>query len=128
MAAASAASLLSSVGSFVSSALDFNKATLTGALDIIAVRYDDGSLRVTPFHVRFGKLKLLRSRDKLVRVLVDGAPTELVMRLGAAGEGYFIAPAASAPPRRRRWRRREQPAAASVGSASIRRSKPCKYL
>ena len=64
------------MGSFVSSALDFNKATLTGALDIIAVRYDDGSLRVTPFHVRFGKLKLLRSRDKLVRVLVDQARRE----------------------------------------------------
>ena len=92
-----AASLFGAVGSFVSSALDFNKATLTGALDIIAVRHEDGSLRVTPFHVRFGKLRLLRSRGKLVRVLVNGAPTELVMRLGDAGEAYFTPPPEPAP-------------------------------
>lgn len=37
-----------------------NKATLSGALDIIAVQHDDGSIACTPFHVRFGKAKVSR--------------------------------------------------------------------
>jgi phosphatidate phosphatase LPIN len=58
------------------------KATLSGALDVIAVKHDDGKILCTPFHVRFGKLKLLRSRDKLVHVSVNGRRTTLVMRVG----------------------------------------------
>jgi hypothetical protein len=34
------------------------QSTLSGALDIIAVKYPDGSIKSTPFHVRFGKLKV----------------------------------------------------------------------
>ena len=65
----------------VSAALDFNKATLSGALDIIAIQQDDGSINCTPFHVRFGKFKLLRSRDRVIRVLVNGLDTGLVMQV-----------------------------------------------
>ena len=42
------------------------QATLSGAIDIVVVRYDDGSMLSTPFHVRFGKLQLLRSHEKIV--------------------------------------------------------------
>jgi len=83
----------SAFGSYVSaaaSAFDFNKATLSGALDVIAVQHDDGVIACTPFHVRFGKFKLLRSRDKLVYVYVNGKKTHLRMQLGDAGEAYFI--------------------------------------
>lgn len=84
--------VFTSLGSFVSGALDFNKATLSGALDIIALKHDgaDGDLVSTPWQVRFGKLKLFRSRDKLVRIYCNGQKTDLVMRLGDAGEAYFI--------------------------------------
>lgn len=34
------------------------QATLSGALDVVAVRHDDGVYKSTPFHVRFGKLKV----------------------------------------------------------------------
>ena len=68
--------------SAVSTALDFNKATLSGALDVIAVQHDDGTIHCTPFHVRFGKFKLLRSRDRIVRVVVNGLDTGLVMQVG----------------------------------------------
>lgn len=43
-----------------------NPATLTGCIDIIVVRQPDGSFRCSPFHVRFGKLGVLRSREKVV--------------------------------------------------------------
>jgi len=76
--------------SAVSSALELNAATLTGAMDIIAVKEPDGTMRCTPFHARFGKLKLLKSREKLVEVWVNDVKTELTMKLGSAGEAYFL--------------------------------------
>jgi phosphatidate phosphatase PAH1 len=58
--------MLSRIVSSVSNALELNVATLSGCADVIVVRQEDGSLRSTPFHVRFGKTKLLRSREKEV--------------------------------------------------------------
>lgn len=43
---------------------DVNAAYLTGAVDIIVVKQRDGSLKSTPFHVRFGKLGVLRTGDQ----------------------------------------------------------------
>ena len=44
-----------------------NAATLSGAIDIVVVPQEDGTLKTTPFHVRFGKLQLLNSSEKIVR-------------------------------------------------------------
>lgn len=46
---------------------DLNPSTLSGALDIVVVQHEDGTLVCSPFHVRFGKLQILRSKEKLVR-------------------------------------------------------------
>lgn len=46
-----------------------NPATLSGCIDVIVVRHPDGSLHCSPFHVRFGKMGVLRSREKVVRRL-----------------------------------------------------------
>lgn len=45
---------------------EINGATLTGAIDVIVVELADGSFVCSPFHVRFGKLGVLRSREKIV--------------------------------------------------------------
>eukprot|EP01053_Blabericola_migrator_P006562 Blabericola_migrator_1__6561@NODE_3305_length_1877_cov_112_271271_g2066_i0_p2_GENE_NODE_3305_length_1877_cov_112_271271_g2066_i0NODE_3305_length_1877_cov_112_271271_g2066_i0_p2_ORF_typecomplete_len254_score38_99Lipin_N/PF04571_14/7_2e31Lipin_mid/PF16876_5/8_3e05_NODE_3305_length_1877_cov_112_271271_g2066_i0118879 len=82
--------MFSKIVSSVSSAFDFNLATLSGCIDIIVVPQDDGTFQSTPFHVRFGKVKLLRSREKLVTITVNWHPTDLKMTLGSAGEAYFI--------------------------------------
>lgn len=47
---------------------DINGATLTGAIDVIVVEQPDGSFNCSPFHVRFGKLGVLRSKEKVVSV------------------------------------------------------------
>lgn len=47
-----------------------NPATLSGCIDVIVVRQPDSSLQCSPFHVRFGKMGVLRSREKVVRSLV----------------------------------------------------------
>lgn len=58
------------IGKFISNFRDFyneiNAATLTGAIDVVVVQQEDGSFTCSPFHVRFGKLGVLRSREKVV--------------------------------------------------------------
>lgn len=51
----------------VSRALFLNPSTLSGSIDVIVVRQQDGTFKSTPFHVRFGKLQLLYSAEKIVR-------------------------------------------------------------
>uniref|UniRef100_A0A8C4WCF1 phosphatidate phosphatase n=1 Tax=Gopherus evgoodei TaxID=1825980 RepID=A0A8C4WCF1_9SAUR len=67
-----------------------NPATLTGCIDIIVVRQPDGSFQCSPFHVRFGKLGVLRSREKVVDIEINGEPVDLHMKLGDNGEAFFV--------------------------------------
>lgn len=76
----------------VSAALEFNTATLSGAIDIVVIEDDKGRRQCSPFHVRFGKLQLLKSRGIPVDIELNGQRTNLRMFLGAAGEAYFYNP------------------------------------
>ncbi|KAL0580719.1 lipin Ned1 [Marasmius crinis-equi] len=71
-----------------------NPATLTGAIDVIVIQRptDNGSteLACSPFHVRFGKLQVLRPSDKKVTVSVNGRPIPFDMKIGEAGEAFFV--------------------------------------
>ncbi|XP_034479387.1 phosphatidate phosphatase LPIN3 isoform X3 [Drosophila innubila] len=69
---------------------DINAATLTGAIDVIAVEQEDGEYQCSPFHVRFGKLGVLRSREKVVDIEINGAPVDIQMKLGDSGEAFFV--------------------------------------
>ncbi|UJR14755.1 hypothetical protein I4U23_001745 [Adineta vaga] len=84
--------IASIITSYVKSAYNnINPSTLTGAIDIIVVRQEDGTLRGTPFHVRFGKLGVLRNQQNKVYITINGNPVEdLYMELGQAGEALFI--------------------------------------
>ncbi|KAK2886594.1 phosphatidate phosphatase LPIN2-like isoform X2 [Channa argus] len=67
-----------------------NQATLSGCIDVIVVRQPDGTFQCSPFHVRFGKLGVLRSREKVIDVEINGEPVELHMKLGDNGEAFFV--------------------------------------
>lgn len=71
-----------------------NPSTLTGAIDVIVVRVPDenGGLELfcSPFHVRFGKWQVLRPGDKKVSVAVNGHPIPFDMKIGEAGEAFFV--------------------------------------
>uniref|UniRef100_U5EXA3 phosphatidate phosphatase n=1 Tax=Corethrella appendiculata TaxID=1370023 RepID=U5EXA3_9DIPT len=69
---------------------EINGATLTGAIDVIVVEQPDGSYLCSPFHVRFGKLGVLRSREKVVDIEVNGEPVDIHMKLGESGEAFFV--------------------------------------
>ncbi|KAJ6661086.1 hypothetical protein lerEdw1_016887 [Lerista edwardsae] len=67
-----------------------NPANLTGCIDVIVVRQPDGSLHCSPFHVRFGKLRVLHSSEKVVDIEINGEPVDLHMKLGDNGEAFFV--------------------------------------
>jgi phosphatidate phosphatase PAH1 len=72
------------------SSASLNQANLlSGALDVIVVRHPDGSLHSSPFHVKFGKMRLLRSHDASVYIRVNDQPIGLRMKLNSEGHGYF---------------------------------------
>ncbi|KAG2457965.1 LPIN2 phosphatase, partial [Polypterus senegalus] len=67
-----------------------NQATLSGCIDVIVVRQQDGTYQCSPFHVRFGKLGVLRSKEKVIDIEINGEPVELHMKLGDNGEAFFV--------------------------------------
>ncbi|XP_032930863.1 phosphatidate phosphatase LPIN3-like [Catharus ustulatus] len=92
---------------------ELNPATLSGCIDVIVVRQPDNSFKCSPFHVRFGKLGVLRSKEKVggmcspgklgevpclkgcvavspVDIEINGEPVDLHMKLGDNGEAFFV--------------------------------------
>ena len=73
---------------------DINPSTLTGAIDVIVIQRptDSGNteLACSPFHVRFGKWQVLRPSEKKVNVFVNGNPIPFNMKIGEAGEAFFV--------------------------------------
>ncbi|KAJ2352283.1 lipin Ned1, partial [Coemansia sp. RSA 2673] len=69
---------------------ELNPATLSGAIDVVVVEGRDGEFSCSPFHVRFGKLQLLRPSDKAVQIIVNDVPADFYMKVGDAGEGFFV--------------------------------------
>ncbi|OLN82924.1 Nuclear elongation and deformation protein 1 [Colletotrichum chlorophyti] len=67
-----------------------NPATLSGAIDVIVVEQEDGTLACSPFHVRFGKFSLLRPYEKKVEFKVNGVKQNYSMKLGEEGEAFFV--------------------------------------
>ncbi|ELR06301.1 hypothetical protein VC83_01316 [Pseudogymnoascus destructans] len=67
-----------------------NPATLSGAIDVIVVEQEDGSLACSPFHVRFGKFSLLRPSEKKVEFRVSNVKQDYAMKLGDGGEAFFV--------------------------------------
>jgi phosphatidate phosphatase LPIN len=87
--------MMSKVSALLTTVTDFykdiNPATLSGAIDIVCVRRADGSYASSPFHVRFGKLQLLRPHEKVVEIRVnDVVIPDLHMKVGEAGEAFFV--------------------------------------
>ncbi|CAG4979331.1 unnamed protein product [Parnassius apollo] len=82
------------IGKFIANFREFyneiNSATLTGAIDVVVVEQPDGSFTCSPFHVRFGKLGVLRSRFKVVDLELNGEQLDIHMKLGESGEAFFV--------------------------------------
>ncbi|OAQ99588.1 hypothetical protein LLEC1_02936 [Akanthomyces lecanii] len=67
-----------------------NPSTLSGAIDVIVIEHEDGSLACSPFHVRFGKFSLLRPYEKKVEFIVNEVKQDYAMKLAEGGEAFFV--------------------------------------
>ncbi|KAJ1915943.1 lipin Ned1 [Mycoemilia scoparia] len=82
------------VGKVISSVSGFykelNPATLTGAIDIVVVKDSNDEMQCSPWHVRFGKLQLLRPSDKVVELIVNDKESDIHMKVDETGEAFFV--------------------------------------
>ncbi|KAI4375032.1 hypothetical protein MLD38_012950 [Melastoma candidum] len=62
-----------------------------GAIDIIVVEQPDGTFKSSPWYVRFGKFQgVLKTKEKIVKLCVNGVEADINMYLNHKGEAYFI--------------------------------------
>lgn len=62
-----------------------------GAVDIIVVQQPDGSFKSSPWYVRFGKFQgVLKAKEKVVNICVNGVDADFHMYLNQNGEAYFL--------------------------------------
>ncbi|GLJ48230.1 hypothetical protein SUGI_1018340 [Cryptomeria japonica] len=61
-----------------------------GAVDIIVVQQEDGTFKCSPWYVKFGKFQgVLKRREKIVSVAVNGEQADFHMYLDNKGEAFF---------------------------------------
>ncbi|KAK9789051.1 hypothetical protein WJX73_004758 [Symbiochloris irregularis] len=63
---------------------------MAGAIDVVVVRQPDGTLKSSPFYVRFGKYTGMRTAEKRVKIFVNGEEATFHMHLGTTGEAFFV--------------------------------------
>ncbi|KAG6479593.1 hypothetical protein ZIOFF_063060 [Zingiber officinale] len=62
-----------------------------GAVDIIVVQQQDGSFKSSPWYVRFEKFQgVLKMKEKLVKISVNGVEAGFNMYLDHKGEAFFL--------------------------------------
>ncbi|XP_030537888.2 phosphatidate phosphatase PAH2-like isoform X2 [Rhodamnia argentea] len=62
-----------------------------GAVDIIVVEQPDGSFKSSPWYIHFGKFQgVLKAKEKIVNISVNGVEADFHMYLDQRGEAYFL--------------------------------------
>ena len=54
------------------------------------VEQEDGSFKCSPFHVRFGKMGVLKAKEKIVDIEINGNEVSLKMKLDDTGAAFFV--------------------------------------
>ena len=68
-----------------------NPTNLSGCIDIVVIKQPDGTYKSSPFHIRFGKFKILNSARKEVSIIINDVENEHVkMVLSSGGEAFFM--------------------------------------
>ena len=62
---------------------------LSGAMDILVIEEPEGEYRSSSFHVRFGSLKVLRSKEQDIDIYINGRKKNVKMKLASCGDAYF---------------------------------------
>ena len=59
-------------------------------MDVLVIELPNGELKSSSFHVRFGSLKVMKSRETEVEIYVNSKYTPLKMKLTNNGDAYFM--------------------------------------
>ena len=62
---------------------------LLGAIDIVFVEQKDGRFKSTPFFIKFGKIGVLQSKEKVIYIEVNGKEIGRTMVLDDSGVASF---------------------------------------
>ena len=84
---------MKSINNFFSSIAEVcnpTKGTLSGAMDVIVIQRQDGTMASTPFYVKFGRFKLLKSNKLKVDLVVNEHSTDISMELKKNGKAIFV--------------------------------------
>ena len=63
---------------------------LSGAMDILVLEEPEGEYRSSSFHVRFGSLKVLHSKEQDIDIYINGRKKNVKMKLANCGDAYFL--------------------------------------
>ena len=61
----------------------------SGAMDILVIESPKGQYKSSAFHVRFGSLKVIKSKEQEVEIYVNSIRTFVKMKLSSSGDAYF---------------------------------------
>ena len=62
----------------------------SGAIDVVAIRDTTGNISCSPFHVKLNRARKRGDPNRIVNLAVNGKDVSLSMKLGAAGEAFFV--------------------------------------
>ena len=61
----------------------------SGSMDILVIESPNGIFKSSSFHVRFGSLKVIKSKEQDIEIYVNSKKTNVTMKLSSSGDAYF---------------------------------------
>ena len=61
----------------------------TGAMDILVIESPNEVFKSSAFHVRFGSLKVIKSKEQDIEIYVNSKKKNVTMKLSSSGDAYF---------------------------------------
>ena len=61
----------------------------SGAMDILVVESPNEIYKSSAFHVRFGSLKVIKSKEQEIEIYVNSKKKNVTMKLSSSGDAYF---------------------------------------
>jgi len=61
----------------------------SGSMDILVIESPNGGYKSSSFHVRFGSLKVIKSKEQDIEIYVNSKKTNVTMKLSSSGDAYF---------------------------------------
>ena len=61
----------------------------SGAMDILVIESPNDIFKSSAFHVRFGSLKVIKSKEQDIEIFVNSKKKNVTMKLSSSGDAYF---------------------------------------